>query len=36
MGTEIPSPEEIVIEEEVVIDSEGGVVEEVVNEEIEN
>jgi len=36
MGTEIPSPEEIVIEEEVVIDSEGGVVEEVVNEDIEN
>lgn len=36
MGTEIPSPEEIVIEEEVVIDSEGGAVEEEVNEEIEN
>ena len=36
MGTEIQSPEEIVIEEEVVIDSEGGVLEEVVNEDIEN
>ena len=35
MGTEIPSPQEIVIEEEVIIDSEGGV-EEVINEEIEN
>ncbi len=36
IGTEIPSSEEIVIEEKVVIDSEGGVVEEVVNEDIEN
>jgi outer membrane protein TolC len=36
MGTGIPSPEEIVIEEEVVIDSEGGAIEEEVNEEIEN
>mgnify|MGYP000600589308 FL=1 len=35
MGTDIPSPQEIVIEEEVIIDSEGGV-EEVINEEIEN
>lgn len=35
MGTEIPSPQEIVIEEEVIIDSSDGV-EEVINEEIEN
>lgn len=35
MGTEIPSPQETVIEEEVIIDSNDGV-EEVINEEIEN
>lgn len=35
MGTEIPSPQEIVIDEEVIIDSDGGV-EELINEEIEN
>jgi outer membrane protein TolC len=34
MGTEIPSPQEIVIEEEVIIDSEGAG-EELINEDIE-
>ncbi len=34
MGTDIPSPQEIVIEEEVIIDSEGAG-EELINEDIE-